>query len=85
MSDLQNFSDQLVTYADYENLNNQNNTIQQTIIEKLDSYKQVLEREESKTQLKNFSEAFCVDDKNNLDYAVIQTKMNSEFNLVSLL
>lgn len=85
VSDLQNFSDQLVTYADYENLNNQNNTIQQTIIGKLDSYKQVLERKESKTQLKNFSEAFCVDDKNNLDYAVIQTKMNSEFNLVSLL
>ena len=85
VNDLQNFSNQLATYADYANLNDQNNAIQRIIIEKLGSYQQVLEKENSKTQLKKFSEAFCEDDKNDLEYAVIQTKMDSEFNLVSSL
>ena len=54
VNDLQNFSNQLATCADYANLNDQNNTIQRTIIEKLGSYQQVLENEKSKTQLKNY-------------------------------
>ncbi len=85
VNDLQNFSNQLATCADYANLNDQNNSIQQKIIEKLGSYQQVLENEKSKTQLKNFSEAFYEDGKNDLDYTVIETKMDNKSNLVSSL
>ena len=85
VKDLQNLSNQLSTYADYANLTDQSKANQRIIIEKLGSNQQGLADENSKTQLKNFSEAFCEDDKNDLDYAVIQTKMDSEFNLVSSL